>query len=59
MLKNFYVQAEVKREKKIEFYHYKKVTMLQKFTFKGFFLKSFGDWKEYSQQSLLKTNEEK
>jgi hypothetical protein len=36
LLNTFYVQAEVKREGKQEFYHYKKVTMLQKFSFDGF-----------------------
>mgnify|MGYP001564873143 FL=1 len=32
----FYVQAEVKREKKKEYYHYTKVMMLQTFNFGGF-----------------------
>ncbi|OGF87196.1 nciI [Candidatus Giovannonibacteria bacterium RIFCSPLOWO2_01_FULL_46_32] len=32
----FYVQAEVKRERKKEYYHYTKVMMLQKFNFEGF-----------------------
>ena len=36
LLNAFYVQAEVKREGKVEFYHYKKVKMLQKFSFEGF-----------------------
>lgn len=36
LLNAFYVQAEVKREKGKEFYHYTKVTMLQKFSFEGF-----------------------
>ncbi|MDP3988960.1 MAG: MvaI/BcnI family restriction endonuclease [bacterium] len=36
LLNAFYVQAEVKREKSKEFYHYTKVTMLQKFSFEGF-----------------------
>lgn len=36
LLNTFYVQAEVKREGKRDFYHYKKVTMLQKFSFEGF-----------------------
>ncbi|MFZ1075708.1 MAG: MvaI/BcnI family restriction endonuclease [Minisyncoccia bacterium] len=36
LLNAFYVQAEVKKEKKKEFYHYTKVTMLQKFSFEGF-----------------------
>jgi hypothetical protein len=36
LLNSFYIQAEVKVEKKKEFYHYTKVMMLQKFNFKGF-----------------------
>lgn len=32
----FYVQAEVKTERGKEYYHYKKVMMLQKFSFEGF-----------------------
>ncbi len=32
----FYVQAEVKTERKKEYYHYTKVMMLQKFSFEGF-----------------------
>jgi hypothetical protein len=32
----FYVQAEVKKEGKKEFYKYTKVMMLQKFNFEGF-----------------------
>jgi hypothetical protein len=32
----FYVQAEVKTERKREYYHYTKVMMLQKFSFEGF-----------------------
>lgn len=36
LLNAFYVQAEVKRERKKEFYHYTKVMMLQKFSFEGF-----------------------
>ena len=36
LLNTFYVQAEVKREGKKEFYHYTKVMMLQKFSFEGF-----------------------
>ena len=32
----FYVQAEVKIERKKEYYHYTKVMMLQKFSFEGF-----------------------
>lgn len=36
LLNAFYVQAEVKKDKKKEFYHYTKVTMLQKFNFEGF-----------------------
>lgn len=33
---SFYVQAEVKTERKKEYYHYTKVMMLQKFSFEGF-----------------------
>ena len=36
LLNCFYVQAEVKTERKIEFYRYVKVMMLQKFNFEGF-----------------------
>ncbi len=36
LLNCFYVQAEVKREDGQEFYHYRKVMMLQKFNFDGF-----------------------
>jgi len=36
LLNSFYVQAEVKIERKKEFYHYTKVMMLQKFNFEGF-----------------------
>ena len=36
LLNTFYVQAEVKREGKKEFYHYTKAMMLQKFSFEGF-----------------------
>lgn len=36
LLNTFYVQADVKREMKKEFYHYKKITMLQKFSFECF-----------------------
>src|SRR3989338_8789294 len=36
LLNTFYVQAEVKIVRKKEFYHYTKVTMLQKFSFEGF-----------------------
>ncbi len=36
LLNAFYVQAEVKKEGNKEFYHYKKVMMLQKFSFEGF-----------------------
>lgn len=36
LLNTFYVQAEVKKDKKKEFYHYTKVMMLQKFNFEGF-----------------------
>ncbi len=38
LLNTFYVQADVKKEKKTgkEFYHYNKVMMLQKFNFEGF-----------------------
>src|SRR3989338_7573277 len=36
LLNAFYVQAEVKTERKKEFYHYTKVMMLQKFNFGGF-----------------------
>lgn len=36
LLNCFYVQAEVKVEKKKEFYKYSKVMMLQKFNFEGF-----------------------
>ncbi|MDP3999060.1 MAG: MvaI/BcnI family restriction endonuclease [bacterium] len=36
LLNAFYVQAEVKIERKKEYYHYTKIMMLQKFSFKGF-----------------------
>jgi len=36
LLNTFYVQAEVKTERKKEYYKYVKVTMLQKFSFEGF-----------------------
>jgi len=36
LLNAFYVQAEVKIERKKEYYHYIKVMMLQKFNFEGF-----------------------
>jgi hypothetical protein len=38
LLNTFYVQADVKKDKKtkIEYYHYNKVLMLQKFKFEGF-----------------------
>ena len=36
LLNAFYVQADVKIEGKKEYYHYKKVIMLQKFNFEGF-----------------------
>jgi len=36
LLNAFYVQAEVKIERKKEYYHYTKVMMLQKFSFQGF-----------------------
>ena len=36
LLNAFYVQAEVRVERKKEFYHYVKVMMLQKFSFEGF-----------------------
>jgi hypothetical protein len=36
LLNAFYVQAEVKIERKKEYYHYTKVIMLQKFSFEGF-----------------------
>lgn len=36
LLNSFYVQAEVKTERKKEFYKYTKVMMLQKFNFEGF-----------------------
>jgi hypothetical protein len=36
LLNAFYVQAEVKIERKKEYYHYTKVMMLQKFNFEGF-----------------------
>lgn len=36
LLNTFYVQAEVKIERKKEYYHYTKVMMLQKFNFEGF-----------------------
>jgi len=36
LLNCFYVQAEVKTENNEEYYHYRKVMMLQKFSFEGF-----------------------
>jgi len=38
LLSTFYVQADVKKDKKtkVEYYHYNKVLMLQKFNFEGF-----------------------
>lgn len=36
LLNTFYVQAEVKTERKKEYYHYTKIMMLQKFSFGGF-----------------------
>ena len=36
LLNVFYVQAEAKKERKKEYYHYTKVMMLQKFSFAGF-----------------------
>ncbi len=36
LLNTFYVQAEVEIRRKKEFYHYTRVTMLQKFSFEGF-----------------------
>jgi hypothetical protein len=33
---SFYVQAKVKREKGLEFYHYQKITKLSQFSFDGF-----------------------
>ncbi len=36
LLNCFYVQAEVKTERKIEYYRYVKIMMLQKFKFEGF-----------------------
>ncbi len=36
LLNAFYVQAQVKIEKKKEYYHYTKVMMLQRFSFEGF-----------------------
>ncbi len=36
LLNTFYVQAEVKTERKKEYYHYIKIMMLQKFSFEGF-----------------------
>ena len=44
LLNTFYVQAEVEIRRKKEFYHYTKVTMLQKFNFKGF-LKALNEGK--------------
>ena len=44
LLNAFYVQAKVKKEKKKEYYHYTKITMLQKFSFEGF-LKAIEDAK--------------
>ena len=36
LLNCFYVQADTKKEKISEYYHFKKLTMLQKFSFNGF-----------------------
>jgi hypothetical protein len=36
LLNTFYVQAEVKIERKKEYYHFNKIIMLQKFSFEGF-----------------------
>ena len=36
LLNSFYVQAEAKIEDNKEFYHYKKIMMLEKFSFEGF-----------------------
>lgn len=36
LLNCFYVQAEVKKENGIEYFHYNRVLMLQKFSFEGF-----------------------
>jgi len=44
LLNAFYVQAEVKKEHEKEYYHYTKVTMLQKFSFESF-LKALEDGK--------------
>ena len=33
---SFYVQAKVKREQGLEFYHYQKIIKLSKFSFSGF-----------------------
>ena len=44
LLNCFYVQAEVKKDKGKEFYHYTKITMLQKFNFESF-LKTLEDGK--------------
>ena len=44
LLNTFYVQAEVKKEKKKEYYKYRRIMMLQKFNFSGF-LKVFKDGK--------------
>lgn len=44
LLNAFYVQAEVRIERKKEYYHYNKVMMLQKFSFEGF-LKALEDGK--------------
>ncbi|MBU1102134.1 MvaI/BcnI restriction endonuclease family protein [Patescibacteria group bacterium] len=44
LLNTFYVQAEVKTERKKEYYHYTKVMMLQKFSF-GRFLKALEEGK--------------
>ena len=44
LLNTFYIQAEVKREKKKEYYKYSRIMMLQKFNFNGF-LKAIEDGK--------------
>jgi len=46
LLNTFYVQAEVEKKRKKEFYHYTKVMMLQNFCFEGF-LKALEEGKAY------------
>lgn len=36
LLNTFYIQAEVKKIRKLEYFHYSKIMMLQKFKFNGF-----------------------